>query len=158
MVAAAFAGPAAAQNSPPVLPQLGRWSIVSELGPEAMLLSAMMPPALQQQLGYDPKSNTITTPLCLNSETIKQWESMGRAALAGRATGCGEPTWTGDAARMTMTVACSGANPATVKITYRVSPARDAYTMTGELTTGIVSSAAPQVVRLNARARRVGDC
>jgi len=30
--------------------------------------------------------------------------------------------------------------------------------MTGELTTGIVSSAAPQVVRLNARARRVGDC
>jgi hypothetical protein len=145
-----------AQSKPPIMPKLGKWEMTQDVAPDQAASMAGMPPQVLQRIGYDPLKKTITSTLCLSTQSMKEWEDTGRKLReAGNAT-CDDPTYSASGDSMTMALTCTAPRPLSMRNAYHFNAARDAYTYESEMTTTV--SGKPETRRTRGTARRIGDC
>jgi len=153
---AATCGAAGEQTRAPIQPKLGNWEVTQELTPEQVASIADMPPRVLERMGYDPVAKTLRTTLCLNAQTMRQWEERDRELRESGTARCNDPAYIADGDAMTMTLECAAPVALRMRSEYRFNGARDAYTYVNEVTIRTGERAVTQRVR--GSARRIGDC
>jgi len=147
---------AGAQSRAPIQPRLGKWEVIQELSPEQAASIADVPPRALESLGYDPVAKTVRTTLCLNAQTMDQWEKQDRELRQTGKARCADPAYSAVEHTMTMTLECTAPVALRMRTVYRFNAARDAYAYESEVTAG--SGAGAVTRRARGNARRIGDC
>ncbi|WP_028451945.1 DUF3617 domain-containing protein [Chitinilyticum aquatile] len=155
LVPVLLASSASAADLPPMMPVLGQWQITTSMPPDQKAamqgMDAKSMKAMEQHgMSYDLKAGTMTMKLCLNKQTIGEWNRAGDRA--SKDTRCDKPAYSVSGNTMTMDLKCSAPRPMTMHSVYQFSPARDGYTFQHHMETE------GRVMDMNGKAQRIGDC
>ncbi|MBE9608731.1 DUF3617 domain-containing protein [Chitinilyticum piscinae] len=146
---------ATAAELPPIMPALGQWQVTTDMPPDQKAAMQQMDEqarkAMQQRgMSIDPKAGTMTMTLCLNQQTIHDWNRMGKEHAAQ--TRCDPPAYSTSGNTLTMDMRCSKPRAMSMHAVYQFSPARDAYTFEQQM------QSEGRSMTMKGKARRSGDC